>query len=142
MPILKSLTLLPPKPLSLSPKSRLPPPPPLPLVNSTRILLPSRSLPSKSWKLLLAIMSTFHQGHHNHGQWAHNKTKVMYSVQLPLQRPQHHAGHQTRQTQILPKTRSMIGQAVSFDEDYLNRNVPYSSIALEEFLNVPVKKSR
>ena len=74
--------------------------------------------------------------------WAHNKTKIMCSVQLPLQRPQHHAGHQTRQTQILPRTRSMIGQAVAFDNAYLNRNVPYSSIALEEFLNVPVRKSR
>ena len=66
----------------------------------------------------------------------------MCSAQLPLQRPQHHAGHQTRQTQILPETRSMIGRAVAFDNAYLNRNVPYSSIALEEFLNVPVKKSR
>ena len=65
----------------------------------------------------------------------------MCSVQLPLQHPQHHAGHQTRQTQILPETKSMIGQAVVFDNAYLNRNVPYSSIALEEFLNVPVKKS-
>ena len=47
------LTLLPPNPpLSRSPKSRRPPPPPppppLPLVCSTRILLPSRSFPSRS----------------------------------------------------------------------------------------------
>ena len=59
----------------------------------------------------------------------------MCSVQLPLQHPQHHAGHQTRQTQILPKTKSMIGQVVAFDNAYLNRNVPYFSIAIEEFLN-------
>ena len=64
----------------------------------------------------------------------------MYSVELPLQHPQHHAGHQTLQTQILPKTRSMVGQVVALDNAYLNRDVPYSSIALQKLLNVPVMK--
>ena len=111
------LTLLPPNPpLSRSPKSRRPPPPPppppLPLVCSTRILLPSRSFPSRSLTTSSASRRSSNSANPN-PSWKQNQCH----------------------SKVLDFLRSSSYSIFS----YLDGDVPDSSIALEELLNIPDK---